>query len=98
MVSQGHGAGSQLRRRTEYDSTGDDHEAAVTFGQPMDFSRVGRSEGPPARARRDADAMPDGQRLIGLTSRVSEENAAAARSMTVVLNWFDEVRQRVPRK
>ncbi|MGQ0734511.1 MAG: protein kinase domain-containing protein [Acidobacteriota bacterium] len=66
----------------------------VSFGQPVDVSRLGRTEGPPSQFRRNADAMPDGEHIIGVTGgRFADD----ANSITIVLNWFDEVRQRLPR-
>jgi Tol biopolymer transport system component len=68
----------------------------VVFGRPQDFARVGRLE-PSVDGRRNADAMPDGQHVIGVTlASPSESGAALASQITVVLNWFEEVRQRAP--
>ena len=68
---------------------------SVTFGKPEEFPRVGRLE-PNVFARRNVDAMPDGERVIGVTTTDGEGAAGAERQMIVVLNWLDEVRQRVP--
>ena len=69
----------------------------VAFGQPVDFPRRGRYEGDPAIRRRNTDSMPDGQHIVGVATGevggATEDNA-----ITVVLNWFDEVRQKVPRR
>jgi len=69
----------------------------VGLGRPTDFSRVGRSEGSPSTSRRNVDAMPDGEHIIGVVAASAGEGAFAPQ-ITVVLNWFDEVRQRVPVK
>jgi len=66
----------------------------VVFGRPQDFSRVGRYE-PPVTLRRNADAMPDGQHVIGVMSS-RQSDAAESAQITVVLNWFTELQQRVP--
>ena len=66
----------------------------VVFGRPQDFSRVGRLE-PTVTMRRNADAMPDGQHVIGVTSSRPLDTAGSAQ-ITVVLNWFTELQQRVP--
>jgi TolB protein len=65
-----------------------------SFGKPMDFPRAGRSEPNPALANRAADFMPDGERLIGLLNPT--QVAATVDELVVVLNWFEELRQRVP--
>jgi hypothetical protein len=71
----------------------------VGFGRPAEFSRVGRTEPNPAINRRGADAMPDGQHVIGVTSASGSDSAAAqASQITVVLNWFEELKARVPTK
>jgi Tol biopolymer transport system component len=69
---------------------------SVAFGRPTDFSRVGRIEGSPTTGRRNVDAMPDGEHVIGVVSASGAEGFAL--QITVVLNWFDELRQRVPFK
>ena len=69
----------------------------VAFGQPEDFSRVGRNEGDPGTRRRNADSMPDGEHIIGVYTG-GTTGATEAAQIQVVLNWFDEVRQRAPRK
>lgn len=67
----------------------------MSFGQPADLPRRGRAEPDPATNRRNADAMPDGEHIIGV---LSPGGAAAQPTLTpqitVVLNWFDEVRQK----
>ena len=56
-------------------------------------------EGNPATARRNVDAMPDGEHVIGvLPPRAAPASAAAESQITVGLNWLDEVRQRAPRR
>jgi len=69
----------------------------VAFGRPTDFSRAGRFEGSPRTSRRNVDAMPDGEHVIGVVPASGIESSVAAQ-ITVVLNWFNEVRQRVPVK
>ena len=66
-----------------------------SFGQPSDFSRRGRTEANPVIARRQVDMMPDG-RVIGILTQGGEQLATAV-EIVVVLNWLNEVRQRVPR-
>jgi hypothetical protein len=45
-------------------------------------------------SRRQVDVMPDG-RVIGVLSPAASPQSANV-EIIVVLNWFDEVRQRVP--
>ena len=69
----------------------------VTFGRPAPFPRYGRSEPNPQTDRRNVDMMPDGQHVIGVPT-VGASTGAQVQQITVVLNWFDELRQRVPVK
>jgi Tol biopolymer transport system component len=64
------------------------------FGQSVEIARRGRTEANPLIERRQVDVMPDG-RLIGVMSQGSISQSTNA-EIVVVLNWFDEVRQRVP--
>ena len=67
----------------------------VGFGRPSDFPRLGRTESNPGSSRRMADAMPDGEHIIGVMIAGQSQSADMPAQITVVLNWFDEVRQRV---
>jgi serine/threonine protein kinase/Tol biopolymer transport system component len=70
----------------------------VEFGLPVDFPLPVRVELSPGTARRDMDAMPDGQNVIGLANApgADADPLPAVLQLTVILNWFDELRQRVP--
>jgi WD40 repeat protein len=69
----------------------------VSFGQPTDFSRVGRTEGNPANTRRNSDWMPDGQHIVSVVGGVGAAVAGAlVPEITVVLNWFEEIKQKAP--
>jgi dipeptidyl aminopeptidase/acylaminoacyl peptidase len=65
------------------------------FGQAVEFSRRGRQEANPVVGRRMVDFLPDG-RIIGVMSQTGDQPVAAA-EIVVVLNWFEEVRERVPK-
>ena len=65
------------------------------FGQPKAFPKGGRVESGPF-ARRNTDMMPDGQRVLGVVNPIIS-NQPSNRNIVVVVNWFDELRQRVPR-
>jgi Tol biopolymer transport system component len=65
------------------------------FGKPADFPRAGRTEPNPAVSPRAIDFMPDGQRFIGIVAPGT--GSAVASEFVVVLNWFEELRARVPR-
>lgn len=67
----------------------------VAFGEPIDLPRAGREEPNPSLARRSADAFPDGEHLIGLYTGAMSPSADPLQ-IRVVLNWFDEVRAKVP--
>ena len=66
----------------------------VTFGQERDFPRGLRREGP-RPTRREVDSMPDGEHVIGVMVGGGE---SLLPQINIVLNWFDEVRQRVPKQ
>jgi hypothetical protein len=57
--------------------------------------RTGRSEPDPDTGRRAVDTVPDGEHVIGLTN-VGTDAIAAGSQILVVLNWFDELKARVP--
>lgn len=66
------------------------------FGQPTPVPRYGRLEGNPFLGRRNSEMMPDGEHVIGVVNPILAGQYASA-GIVVVLNWFDELRQRVPR-
>jgi Tol biopolymer transport system component len=70
----------------------------VSFGQPTEFSRLGRTEGNPLNTRRNADWMPDGQHIVGVSGSTLAQGDNLAPEIVIVLNWFEEVNQRVPRR
>jgi Tol biopolymer transport system component len=65
-----------------------------TFGSPAPFRQVLENYAPPIP--RQFDVTPDGK-LIGLIPAEQSQTAAASTNqINVVLNWFDELKQRVP--
>jgi Tol biopolymer transport system component len=64
------------------------------FGPPESLVRTARYEPNPAVYRRNADALPDG-RILGVLSDRSSQGQPESPRFTVVLNWFEELRQRV---
>jgi Tol biopolymer transport system component len=69
----------------------------VAFTTPAEFPRVGRNELNPLGARRNADMMPDA-RVVGVRSSVEAGADSDQRQITVVLNWTEELKRRVPVK
>jgi hypothetical protein len=72
---------------------------ALSVGPPKELFR---GSGTPAGSPRATyDVTPDGQRFIMSGSRVASNlirDAAAARpKINVVLNWVEELKQRIPR-
>jgi serine/threonine-protein kinase len=67
---------------------------AVALGQEVNFPRTGRTEGAPQTSRRNSDSHPDGEHIVGITTTGAGQGTS--RQITVVLNWFDELRARVP--
>jgi len=68
------------------------------FGAPKHVERAGRIEGP-ALSRRNHDVLPDGSRFVGVVYGGQRTNFAALFStrIHIVLNWFEDLKQRVPR-
>jgi len=67
-------------------------QPAVTFGKPVRLSKGGFSTAIPA-AVRTFDLMPDGKHFLGVAAG---GGAQGPPSIQVVLNWFEELKQRVP--
>lgn len=64
------------------------------FGQPVELARGARLAGV-VFGRRNEDVMPDG-RLLGVIYAGSTQSASLGTpQVAVVLNWFDELRERV---
>jgi Tol biopolymer transport system component len=70
----------------------------VIFGRPTTFPRGSRFEGPVGSGPRWVDAMPDGEHVIGVLSVTNASDSANASQVIVVLNWSEELKQRVPTK
>ena len=67
----------------------------VGVGSGEQISRAGRVETNPATQQRNVDALPNG-RLFGVAGVSSAATTLPVAEIRVVLNWFEEVRQRVP--
>jgi Tol biopolymer transport system component len=70
----------------------------VVFGEATRLQRLTRSEPNPGTARRNVDAMPGTDDLLGVLVGGAAQASGLANEIVVVLNWFDEVRPRAPRK
>ncbi len=70
---------------------------SVSFGSPSPLPRGALIESPVTS--RNMDITPDGKRIVGVTS--ADQNVSGntnPREIELVLNWFEELRARVPRK
>ena len=68
--------------------------SGVTFGTPLRFpASVGGDW--VASEPRAWDILPDG-RFIGIASTTDDAVRGSSPEMRVVLNWFEELKQRVP--
>lgn len=69
-------------------------EPSFTFSNPVrlpgDYATI------PYGTPRNIDVMPDGRFLIAAPATPSEVRAAAPREIHIVVNWAEELRQRVP--
>jgi serine/threonine-protein kinase len=71
-------------------------QPAVTFGSPVTLqARVTGSR--TSGARRAYDVLPDG-RFVGLVEPSEPVSSVTSTQIRVVLNWFEELKQRVPVK
>ena len=71
---------------------------SFTFGNAVTVPKQFFEEGP--STPRTYDIMRDGQRFIGVADAAAAQSGAVATTphMQVVLNWFEELKQRVPIK
>ncbi|MBA2258093.1 MAG: hypothetical protein H0W18_04305, partial [Acidobacteria bacterium] len=65
------------------------------FGSPVPVPRNFRSESPAFRAQ--YDIMPDG-RILGLVNPLEEGPGYSAVEIRVVLNWFEELKAKLPKQ
>ena len=49
-----------------------------------------------ASTNRYHDVSPDGERFVAVRSIADDRSVVVADSFTVVLNWFEELKARVP--
>jgi hypothetical protein len=75
-------------------------EPSFVFGSPVEIPRGFAILGPTLAAARTYDIMPDGQRFVGVIDPLQVQAAARAapapKQIQVVLNWQEELKQRVP--
>jgi serine/threonine-protein kinase len=71
---------------------------AFTFGDPVTMPRVFLERGP--GFERNNDITRDGKQFLGVVApgQSTASSAAAAPQIQVVLNWFEELKARVPTK
>ena len=73
-------------------------QPSFSFGDPIPQAKRGFLEGGP-NYERNYDIMPDGQHFVGvINSSPGQPGAPLKPQIQVVLNWFGELRQRVPVK
>jgi Tol biopolymer transport system component len=71
-------------------------QPTVSFGPPVRAPRSGFATSVPANAR-TFDVLPDGQHFIGVAPAGQKQSSTSGTpQIQVVLNWFDELKQRVP--
>jgi hypothetical protein len=69
-----------------------------SFGEPFVFSTAGLQSKNPAGNPRVWDIAPDHKRLIGVVdaTETASSGDAATLQINVVLNWFTDLKARVP--
>ena len=65
------------------------------FGRPDEYPHGARLNGNPSFTRRNWDPVPDGRILGVLSVGSAQSDTVDQPQVSVVLNWFDELRQRV---
>jgi hypothetical protein len=70
-------------------------QPSVSFGRPIRAPRSGFSTSIPASIR-TYDALPDGQHFIGVVPAGQAQSGSGVPQIQVVLNWFEDVKQRAP--
>ena len=71
----------------------------LEFGNPEPVPREGFSGGPPGTIR-NYDIMPDGEQIIAFFGAIAVDQSGrtevANPQINIVLNWFEELKERVP--
>src|SRR5262249_45000471 len=72
-------------------------QPAFTFGKPMPLAIDGITL-PPPPTHRNFDITPDGKQFIVVQASKSQSdtNQSSIPQINVVVNWFEELKQRVP--
>jgi hypothetical protein len=70
---------------------------SFTFGNPVQLSRSAFLEGGPT-GERSIDVMPDGKRFVIVLDSAQSSGTPSTPHIQVVLNWFDELKTRLPVK
>ena len=65
------------------------------FSAPVPIPR-GAATGPGPRGQRNYDVMPDGRMLAVIPAGETQSAGSTTQQIQVVLNWFEELRARVP--
>jgi len=72
-------------------------QPGVSFGSPVHAPKSGFTTAVPANVR-TYDIMPDGKQFIGVVNASQTRSGATGRELRVVLNWFEDVKQRASGK
>jgi Tol biopolymer transport system component len=71
---------------------------SVSFGNPVRAPKSGFNTSVPSSVR-TYDILPDGKHFIGVVNAgQAQPGSASLQEIQVVLNWFEDVKQRVPGK
>ena len=77
-------------------------QPTLAFGNPVPVAKPAFWIDSTNDVARQYDIMPDGQKFVGIigagTAGSTETGAHAAPLIQVVLNWFEELKARVPTK
>ncbi len=68
---------------------------SLSFGSPVRTPQSGFNTAPPSSVR-PYDILPDGKHFIGVVTAGQTQTGATAAQIRVILNWFEDVKQRAP--
>jgi serine/threonine-protein kinase len=70
-------------------------QPSLSFGSPVRALRSGFATQSGASVR-TYDVLPDGKRFVGVVNAGQAQIGQASAQIQVVLNWFEDLKQRVP--
>jgi Tol biopolymer transport system component/predicted Ser/Thr protein kinase len=70
-------------------------QPSLSFGSPVRATESGFNTAPPSNVR-PYDILPDGKHFLGVVLAGQTQTGTGPQQIQVVLNWFEDVKQRAP--